>query len=141
MPALDELVGDTREPRVIIIAFPQAATACEEVARNLDHFRFHAVQTEAQAREIFDEEIGGATLLLTGTSSAAAEDAYYWRSARSHGVTSVAYLDQSSNLDKRFLSRDLSDWPNVIAVIDENDKMLVEAMAPSGVAGSGTSCV
>jgi hypothetical protein len=133
MPALQELIAGRPSPRVVIIAFPQAVATCNEVVQDLASFSFHAIQTEAEAREIFHKEIDTAALLLTGTSSAAAEDAYYWRGAREKGVTSIAYLDQWSNIEKRFTGRERSDWPDILAVIDENDKELAEAIAPAGV--------
>ena len=133
MPALEELIDSRPSPRIVIIAFPQAVATCREVVRDLDNFSFHAVQTEAEAQEIFEKEISSATFLLTGTSSAAAADVFYWRGARAKGVTSVAYLDQWSNIEKRFLGRNINDWPDTLAVIDENDRKLAEVLAPAGV--------
>jgi hypothetical protein len=133
MPALQELIDGRPSSRIVIIAFPQAIATCGEVMRNLDNFSFHAVQTESEAQEIFEKEIGSAAFLLTGTSSAAAADAFYWRAARAKGVTSVAYLDQWSNIERRFLGRNRNDWPDTLAVIDENDKKLAEEFAPTGV--------
>ena len=133
MPALQELIDGRPSSRIVVIAFPQAVATCDEVARDLDNFTFHAVQTESEAQAIFEREIGSAAFLLTGTSSAAAEDAFYWRSARARGIASVAYLDQSSNMEKRFTGRSRNDWPDTLAVIDEYDKKLAEELAPAGV--------
>jgi hypothetical protein len=133
LPALEEIIDSLPSSRIVIIAFPQAVATCREVARDLNSFSFHAVQNESEAHAIFEREIGGAAFLLTGTSSAAAADRFYWRGARAKGVASVAYLDQWSNIESRFLGRDRSDWPDTLAVIDENDKKSVELLAPSGV--------
>jgi hypothetical protein len=133
MPALQELIDGRPSPRIVVIAFPQAVATCREVVRDLEKFVFHAVQTESEAHEIFENEIGSASFLLTGTSSAAAADAFYWRGARAKGVTSVAYLDQCSNIEKRFPGNGRNDWPDTLAVIDENDRQLAEALAPAGV--------
>jgi hypothetical protein len=133
MPALQELIDSRPSSRIVIIAFPQAVATCGEVVRDLGNFTFHAVQNESEAREIFEREIGSAAFLLTGTSSFAAADAFYWRGARAKGVTSVAYLDQWSNIEKRFPGFSRNDWPDTLAVIDESDRKLAEALAPAGV--------
>jgi hypothetical protein len=133
MPALQGLLDSGPTAKIIIIAFPQAVATCREVADDLGKFSFHAVQTESEAHEIFEKEIGGAAFLLTGTSSAAAADAFYWEDARQRGVVSVAFLDQGSNIEKRFSGRSRNDWPDILAVIDEYDMKLAEALAPVGV--------
>jgi hypothetical protein len=133
LPALEELIESQSLCRTVIIAFPQAVATCREVARDLAAFSFHAVQTERQAQDIFDIEIGNAAFLLTGTSSDAVADAFYWRAARENGVISLAYLDQWSNIEKRFPGRTRNDWPDILAVIDDFDKKLAEGLAPAGV--------
>lgn len=133
MPALEQLIDHEPSCRVVIIAFPQAVATCAEFVRDLGVFTFHSVQTEKEAHCVFEKEIVNAAFLLTGTSSEAAADAFYWRGARANGVMSVAYLDQWSNIEKRFSGYAKNDWPDTLAVIDDNDKKLAEKLAPAGV--------
>ena len=63
MPALQGLLDSGPTAKIIIIAFPQAVATCREVADDLGKFSFHAVQTESEAHEIFEKEIGGAAFL------------------------------------------------------------------------------
>jgi hypothetical protein len=136
IPVADALTAATDAGtvwRIVVIAYPQAIKTSLEVASHPDRYTIHAVDSELQAQHYFNQHIGQAALVLTGTSAEAEADAQFWRIARQHGVASIAYLDQWSNIEQRFPGALPSDWPDHLAVIDVYDQQLAHAIAPPGV--------
>ncbi len=136
IPVADELTADSTAAtpwRIDIIAYPLALATCREAAVDLSRHHIHAVTTEEEAHQQFARLIHDAAFVLTGTSAEAQADAYFWRTARQNGVESIAYLDQWSNIDKRFPGGTRNDWPDNLAVIDAYDQKLAQAIAPDGV--------
>lgn len=133
IPTAENLARDEQTWQLAVIAFPQAVATCQEVSQRFGSYPIHGVTTEEEGRRLFSGYLENAGLLLTGTSAEAEADAFYWRSAREHGVVSIAYLDQWSNIDKRFPGPLASDWPDQLAVIDSHDEQLARAIAPESV--------
>jgi hypothetical protein len=117
-----------------IIAYPLTVATCREVAANPSIHTIHAVDSEEAAQRAFNQCIGNAAFVLTGTSERAEADAQFWRAARQHGVPTIAYLDQWSGITERFPGNTRNDWPDHLAVIDAHDQKLAQAIAPAGVA-------
>jgi hypothetical protein len=133
VPAMEDFIDMETGCNVDLIAFPQAIPTCREVLGTKEQLLLHCVRDEGDAKNFFLSKIANAAFFLSGTSSEAEADAFYWRSARAHGVPSIAYLDQYSNIEKRFPGVTPGDWPDSLAVIDEHDKALASRIAPSGV--------
>ena|GEM_PF-3662720 len=133
IPAIDDFMAAHQSPPPLILIWPQAIKTWHEVARAPGCMELLEVRSEAQAQRAFDAALATAGLVLTGTSAEAAADARYWRRARACGVASVAYLDQWVNIERRFPGNALSDWPGLLAVIDEHDRRAACAIAPVGV--------
>ena len=131
IPAVERFAGGRRT--LILIAFPLALKTCVEVAANIEHFSVCPVTTEEETLRLLKHYIADARMLITGTSGEAEADAVCWRMARTHQVLSVAYLDQWSNIEKRFPGNSSNDWPDRLVVIDAHDKQLAALIAPQGV--------
>jgi hypothetical protein len=122
---------------VTIIAIDQAIG---EIPKSfLENIRINTifVRAEGDAKRRFLEELnqnqGQNIELITGTSEKSIDDSYFWKESRDRNIPSTAYVDQWSNLEKRFSDIDKQGWPHQVVVIDQKHKDVIKRIAPRNV--------
>ena len=129
MPHLSSLMGLGCDVKVI--AFEVAYKVCLDIMRDAGSMPVKLANSEVEARSIFNESLPHARLLITGTSFESKYDAFYWRKARELKIESIAYVDQWSNLEERFLGLESCEFPNEICVIDSLAHQALAKIIPS----------
>jgi hypothetical protein len=135
IPVLEEMLENGRTTKIIAIALDSSISEISESVRKNKKFKILYPKNESEANKIFSNEISvdKCQLLVTGTSEKSIEDAVYWKFAREKKIKSITYIDQWSNLEKRFSGISYSDWPDTIIVIDEAIKRLIKKITPEYV--------
>jgi hypothetical protein len=131
-----------KKPRILVFARqPGSASAFAPLCRKLVNlYDFEVLLlplTYATAPEFKNRYLASSTsevteklshdidLFITGTSLEATADSALWQFAKSINIPIIAYVDHSYNITSRF-STDKSQWPDYIAVLDDEMKREVQ---------------
>jgi hypothetical protein len=103
-----------------VICFKHAYIMIKEMNLIQSGMFFFPVKNETEAQIYFNKFILESSIVITGTSEKAKQDAWFWHNSNKREIMTIAFIDRNINLLDRFRNLKKCEFPRQIITTDAN---------------------